>query len=81
VYLNPKFPTYQIHGAAGNDERHQTGSRNATLSAFFDDEDFGYSRIFVHNSTHFQQQFFHSSDGSLGDEFWIIKTSNSTSGI
>jgi len=77
VYLNPKFPTYLINGAAGNDERHDSGAKNATISAVFDDQDFGYSRIFVHNSTHFQAQFFHSSDGALGDDFWIIKSNNS----
>jgi len=73
VYWNPSYPVYVINGAAGNDERHTSATRNQTISAVLDDSDFGYSRIFVYNATHFRIQFYHSSDRSLGDDLWIVK--------
>jgi len=73
VYLNPSYPVYLINGAAGNDERHHAALINQSISSVLDDVDYGYSRIFVHNATHFQIQFYHSSDRSLGDDLWIVK--------
>jgi len=73
VYLNPIYPVYVVNGAAGNDERHDTATRNTAISAYLDNTDYGYSRILAYNSSYLNLQFYHSSDQSLGDDLWIVK--------
>jgi len=73
VYSDPIYPVYLINGAAGNDEGHSPGVQNTTISAVFDDVDYGYSRLHIHNRTHFQWEFYRSSDDQLVDSLWVIR--------
>jgi len=71
-YVNPTYPIYIINGAAGNVEGHTTGKAK-DYSAFINDEDYGYGRVTVFNSTVLLWQFFHATDNHLVDEIYITK--------
>jgi len=78
VYTNPSYPVYLINGAAGNDEGHTSGGQNTTISAVLDETHYGYSRIQIYNATHFEWQFYSSSNQQLIDNLWVVKSAEAT---
>jgi hypothetical protein len=52
---------------------HQSGSAKP-FTAFIDDTDYGYGKMFVANATAINWRFFHATDGTVGDDIWITKS-------
>jgi len=74
VYTNPRAPVYVVNGAAGNDERlTQVTEYNYTLGAYFDNADYGYGQIIVHNSSHLQWQYIITNNDSIVDQLWLVQ--------
>lgn len=72
--------THIVNGMAGNIESHSTITTDEILNitAVLDQTHFGFSKLTVVNATTLQWSFVHGDDGSIGDEFTLLKKSVST---
>jgi len=73
VYTNPTAPTYIINGAAGNDEQLAAVTHNSTWGPYFNNIDYGFGKLHVHNSTHIQWLYIRAATGVVDDELWIVQ--------
>ncbi|CAG2161782.1 unnamed protein product, partial [Oppiella nova] len=73
-YNNPKAPVHIITGSAGSRERHTSFIATPHYSAF-QNEEFGYTRMTIHNFTHIylEQLSVERNGGQVIDKFYLIK--------
>ena len=84
--VNPKAPIYIITGAPGCNELHEPFTRPQPNRSAFRSNNFGYSRMEVHNSSHIRWQqvimdngkFFRGvpAKGTVIDDTWIVQKSH-----
>lgn len=69
TYNNPRATTYIVNGAAGNTEGH-TGYPSTTpdWNAAYNNKDYGYGMLTIHDSNTLHWGFYKSADDSLIDE-------------
>lgn len=76
-YTNPGVSmTHIINGMAGNIESHSVlsgGEKKLDITNVLNQRDFGFSKLTVHNEKKVSWQFIKGGDGSLGDEFTLLK--------
>jgi hypothetical protein len=89
--VEPKAPIYIVTGAAGCEELHEPFTRPQPPRSAFRSNNFGYSRMIVHNHTHLRWQqvitdpgdatgrpFFTGVEpyGTVIDDTWIVQSSH-----
>jgi acid phosphatase len=76
-YTNPGVSmTHIINGMAGNIESHSVLSgdeKKLDFTNVLNQRDFGFSKLTVHDEKKVSWQFIKGGDGSLGDEFTLLK--------
>lgn len=71
---NPRAPWYITSGAAGNFEGHSIPDDTyPDYVAFINNDQFGFSKLIFHNSTHLEQQFVSSETGQIVDKAVLYK--------
>jgi len=80
-YVNPKFPVHIVTGAAGCDEGHTSYAKapNVTWNKYRNDKQWGITTMTVYNTTHLLWQFLSVPNGTVLDEFVLVKTDRATS--
>ena len=79
--INPNATIYFVTGAAGSKEMHTPFTKDQPGWSAFRSNTFGYTRMYVHNSSHihFQQvrtdpdKFPLSGYGDVIDDFWVVQ--------
>lgn len=73
-YTNPGAPVHIITGSAGCQEDHDNFTKNTAEWSAFRSDDYGYTRMTIHNSTHlYMEQVSDDKDGKIIDRIWIKK--------
>ncbi|XP_076463658.1 acid phosphatase type 7-like isoform X2 [Babylonia areolata] len=73
-YTNPGAPVHIITGSAGCQEIHDNFTKNTAEWSAFRSDDYGYTRMTIHNSTHlYMEQVSDNKDGKILDSLWIKK--------
>jgi len=72
-YVEPTAPVYIINGCAGNVEGHSHGTQDKAVSAYLNQDDYGFGKLSLVNATTLDWQFFRATDGALTDRATIIK--------
>ena len=70
--------THIINGMAGNIESHtvlDSGESQASYTAVLDQENYGFNKLTVYNSTAILFEFIAGDNGSVGDHVWLLKSS------
>lgn len=69
--------THIINGMAGNIESHSELSGDLlNITVLLDTTHYGFSKLTVFNETTVKWEFIHGDDGSVGDEFTLLKHRN-----
>jgi len=79
-YVNPQYPVYVISGAAGvsNGTKHDRDiSEPLELPGVLKSTAFSFSVLKAYNHTHLNYQQIGAEDGSLVDDFWMIRDTKS----
>jgi len=78
-YTNPKAPVHIITGSAGCDEGREGFLNERPYYSAFRSNDYGYTRLKAHNSTHLEfNQVSDDQGGAIIDNFFVIKESPSS---
>ena len=76
-YTNPGVSmTHIVNGMAGNIESHSVLSdveKQLNVTNVLNQRDFGFSKLTVHDEKRVSWQFIKGGDGSLGDDFTLLK--------
>lgn len=73
-YTNPKAPVHITTGSAGCKERHDNFVKDPALWSAFRNNDYGYSRMHIINSTHlYLEQVSDDKKGAVIDNMMLIK--------
>ncbi|KAK7104144.1 hypothetical protein V1264_018908 [Littorina saxatilis] len=73
-YTNPGAPVHIITGSAGCQEDHDKFINNTAPWSAFRSDDYGYTRMTVHNASHlYMEQVSDDKGGKIMDSFWIKK--------
>lgn len=70
--------THIINGMAGNIESHSelsAGQTLANMTAVLNTKEYGFSKMTVVNATALKWEYIRGSDGTVGDELWLVKPS------
>lgn len=74
---NPgKSMTHVTNGMAGNIESHSTlnpGQSIKNITAFLDQEHYGFSKITFSNETALKLEVIRADDGGINDYLWLLK--------
>lgn len=70
---NPSAPWYLINGAAGNFEGHSKLDPMPDYTVYYNNTDFGWSKLIFYNRTHLGHQFISSETGQVLDEETLYK--------
>nr|KAG5704433.1 hypothetical protein BaRGS_024288 [Batillaria attramentaria] len=73
-YTNPGAPVHIITGSAGCQENHTTFDNVTEAWSAFRSDDYGYTRMTIHNATHlYMEQVSDDQGGKIVDKFWLKK--------
>lgn len=73
-YTNPGAPVHIVTGSAGCKEGREPFPKELPEWSAFHSQDYGYTQMFVHNSTHIQfKQISVDKAGEVIDDFFVIK--------
>ncbi|KAK7493511.1 hypothetical protein BaRGS_00015222 [Batillaria attramentaria] len=73
-YTNPGAPVHIITGSAGCQERHDNFDNVTEAWSAFRSDDYGYTRMTIHNATHlYMEQVSDDQGGKIVDKFWLKK--------
>lgn len=74
-YTKAGATIHLVTGAAGCIEGHEHYDAKTihNYTAYYDEVNWGVSKLSIVNDTHINWQFIHSDDGYVGDEIWVVK--------
>ncbi|EDO41277.1 predicted protein [Nematostella vectensis] len=73
AYINPCAPVHIITGSAGCSEDHDKFKKDYGPWTAFRSEDYGYTRMTIHNKTHIYFDQFSVDKEKVIDSAWVIK--------